>query len=414
MFMKVINETKSYEKPQVNAIKSIARATVMASAFIGALRVSTTTYGATNYYVNGAMRQDILKHETIEKQKVPMYFIPKHLYKGTWHSGLDQQNMPFSRYYKLGVENYKDAGSHPNTELNRMKQFALLLINMDRISHGIPPVNKVNIAAAQQHANSMFVKNYLSHWDTHDRLPYIRTALSGDLYGTNEDVVKTGNRHNNERNGNFAKSITNDLWQMMFHDGNSREGHRNDILNPYHTGVAIGLDGGGQFNIVAMDLEFVNQYVKWKKKPTFKNGILSFDGKLIDPSGVLNRFGGIAICYNKPLHYVSPETLNAEVANGKKAAYWFINKISGIDATAHVPYTQYKEGLHTNLSAKMLEQKFTRNIIKAKIDMSNPISKLGSGEYTMVIWMRGDESGIYAENVQNLPLIAEYVFIVKK
>ena len=271
---------------------------------------------------------NINNERTIIGVKVPSYLIPKYLYRTEynthdWNKRFRKFGKYFSYqpsfkfYYELATQNYKAATWHPNSELARMKQFAMLAVNMDRISNGERPVTWVNEPAAQQHANSMITKNYMSHWNTEGMLPYMRYSLFGGCDGAIENCDADGY----VKHSGPAYGIAHGLWAFMFDDANEQNGHRYATLMPTNTGLSIGIAVGGQPNCSTyLDEEFITKFIKWDQKPTLSNGIITLSGSIIDPYHVLSKEIcnkilkkrapiNISVSYNKPLTYLSPETL---------------------------------------------------------------------------------------------------------
>ena len=332
---------------------------------------------------------NINNERTIIGVKVPSYLIPKYLYtipdsaftkkiiKGLKFDGINvtatnhppvtqdyNPHVTFKQYYELATQNYKAATWHPNSELARMKQFAILAVNMDRISNGERPVTWVNEPAAQQHANSMIIKNYVSHWNTEGMLPYMRYSLFGGCDGDIENCDGGSYLHHN-----LARPIAYGLWGFMFDDANEGNGHRYATLMPTNTGLSIGLAMSGAPNYTTLiDEEFITKFIKWDQKPTLSNGIITLSGSIIDPYHVLSKKIGnkilkkrapisISVSYNKPLTYLSPETLRDKYV---------------------IPYP----GQSTGAFAVNLITVNHKNKFKVSMNIRKMIQIHGAGEYT--------------------------------
>jgi uncharacterized protein YkwD len=130
--------------------------------------------------------------------------------------------------------------------------FTLGLINRDRASAGLPPVGLSAVASGQQHADSMAVHGYFSHWDPQGYKPYMRyTLLNGtgavsenialdycsSAPSTDQGVIPT------ECTVRTLENALNDSeWGMMNNDlACCNNGHRDNILNPAHNLVSIGV-----------------------------------------------------------------------------------------------------------------------------------------------------------------------------
>ena len=351
-----------------------------------------------------AVNKNITHEETITNVKVPSYLIPKYLYQvpsewikshekafKTWYhlKNINQKtiqqyvhpSISFDQYYKLAVANYKAADWHPSSELARMKQFAILCTNMDRISNGERPIVAVNEPSAQQHANSMLLKNYVSHWNTENMLPYMRYSIFGGNEGAIENVDGDGYKGHDP-----AYALAHGLWAMMFSDGAAGNGHRLTILNPTNTGLSVGIAIGAPPNYATrLDEEFICDYIHWKQSPILSGGVISLSGSITDPNHILqkNALGGIAIIYNKPLHYISPKRLVSEQYSGHKISYGFDDALVALSDTAHVDYRNNPQ--QPDFIKKEFKNDGNFNI---SINVKNLIEKNGAGEYTLLIWLK--------------------------
>src|ERR671925_67800 len=132
-------------------------------------------------------------------------------------------------------------------------QHALDLINKDRQEFGLPPVELSQNHAAQAHAEDIFQTKQISHWMSNGEKPYMTyTKYDGE-----------GSVHQNVAISGFEKSEYEECWnevmydceeieplstieelqyEMMYNDKECcNDGHRNNILDPRHTHVSIGI-----------------------------------------------------------------------------------------------------------------------------------------------------------------------------
>ncbi len=146
-----------------------------------------------------------------------------------------------------------------------LASYALQLINQDRATTGAKPVALDYNRAAQQHADSMLYYGYFSHWDTQGYKPYMRYSLLGGTGGDAENIAwQMDSRGPFATTSGVEKSINFSEFNMMYHDNDSigcfcNNGHRDNILNPLHNFVSIGIAYNG--TSVYFDEEFENNYM---------------------------------------------------------------------------------------------------------------------------------------------------------
>ncbi|MEM0117021.1 MAG: CAP domain-containing protein [Conexivisphaerales archaeon] len=144
--------------------------------------------------------------------------------------------------------------------------YMLTLINNDRQSNGISTNVSLDFnPAAQQHAYSMLVNSYFSHWDTQGYKPYMRYTIAGGNGSVEENVAYE------QYNGRFTSlSAVEDAlkqleYQMVYNDSAHQNGHRFNILDPYHNYVSIGI--AYDINYVYLVQDFENEYIHWNYLP---------------------------------------------------------------------------------------------------------------------------------------------------
>lgn len=159
-------------------------------------------------------------------------------------------------------------------ELNDARLYMVSLINRDRASLGLAPVelDPVATAAGQEHSDDMGVSKYISHWDMQGRKPDQRYSEVGGQGAVSENVLVTHDFAEAETYAlapkqSFRKSELEYMESLFFDEQAPNDGHRKNILNPHHNKVGIGLTltlPGGR---VACTQEFVNQYGSVTKLP---------------------------------------------------------------------------------------------------------------------------------------------------
>jgi uncharacterized protein YkwD len=148
--------------------------------------------------------------------------------------------------------------------------FTLGVINAERASSGLQAVMLSSVPSGQQHADSMEYYGYFSHWDNQGYKPYMRYTLLGGTGSVEENVainycttsqpdvtpqlpapcsVRT-----------VEDAINASEWMMLNNDsaccGN---GHQQNILNPLHNSVSLGVAYNSTTVFLVEDFE--NNYI---------------------------------------------------------------------------------------------------------------------------------------------------------
>ncbi|MDG6933165.1 MAG: CAP domain-containing protein [Nitrososphaerota archaeon] len=156
-----------------------------------------------------------------------------------------------------------------------LAQYMLNLINNDRMANNVTSNVTLDYnPAAQQHAYSMLVNNYFSHWDTQGYKPYMRYTIAGGTGSVDENVAYE------QYNGKFTNTAAVEQalkqmeYDMVYDDAGHNYGHRDNILDPYHNMVTIGV--AYNLNYVYLVQDFENKLINWTQTPS-----LSSSGQVI-------------------------------------------------------------------------------------------------------------------------------------
>jgi len=132
-------------------------------------------------------------------------------------------------------------------------QHVLDRINKDRTDFGLLPVKLSSNQAAEIHAEDVFRTRQISHWTTNGEKPYMTYTQNDGEGSVQQNVAIAG--FSPEQ---YEQCVTNILvqcekieplytieqlqYEMMYNDKECcNDGHRNNILNPRHTHVSIGI-----------------------------------------------------------------------------------------------------------------------------------------------------------------------------
>jgi uncharacterized protein YkwD len=192
--------------------------------------------------------------------------------------------------------------------IHDLKLLALEFINEDRKLFGLDPVTLGTNTAAQDHAEEMVAERYLGHWWLDGRKPYMVYSEAGGTSYISENAARTG----------FSESEYDELCRqekvvcekvdpsediehlqhaMVYDDAGSDWGHRDNILNPKHQKVSLGIAYSNTF--LALVQHFEGGSVSAPVLPTI-------DGSLLRIRADINR-SDINIFPTVEIYY-EPET----------------------------------------------------------------------------------------------------------
>ncbi|MDQ3718488.1 MAG: CAP domain-containing protein [Thermoproteota archaeon] len=147
----------------------------------------------------------------------------------------------------------------PSTEQPRtvpreeLVQHVLDRINEDRGDLGLLPVKLSSNQAAQIHAEDVFRTKQISHWTTNGEKPYMTYTQYDGKGSVQQNVAIAGftpEQHEQCVTNILVKcekieplsTIDQLQYEMMYNDKECcNDGHRNNILDPHHTHVSIGI-----------------------------------------------------------------------------------------------------------------------------------------------------------------------------
>ena len=187
-----------------------------------------------------------------------------------------------------------------------LKLLVLEYINEDRKLFGLSPVEIGDNEAAQQHADEMLAARYLGHWWLDGRKPYMVYSQTGGTSYISENAARTGfseaefNELCTDSNVTCERVDPSEDIQrlqhaMVYDDGGSDWGHRDNILAPTHRKVNIGIAYNDHF--LALVQHFEGGDVTSPVPP-------SFDGSVLKIRADINR-SDLRIFPTVEVHYES-------------------------------------------------------------------------------------------------------------
>jgi len=266
-----------------------------------------------------------------------------------------------------------------------LANYALGLINKDRAKYGLSPVALSDISSGQQHADSMEYFGYFSHWDTQGYKPYMRyTMMSGSGYMAENcglDYATTSSENATQvavapcSVQTIEAGLANCEWEMMYNDLSSNNGHRDNILNPLHNRVSIGIAYDSSSSKIYFVEDFENSYINLQQL-IYSNGRVTISGvtaKAISLNEVTVEYDPLPISLNlnQPQYQgaYDPGTLIGAVFAPLPAGY------TGSPTTVDGKIAVYAD-VWVSSSSK----------ISIQFSLSRFVQKYGSGVYTLYLY----------------------------
>jgi uncharacterized protein YkwD len=205
--------------------------------------------------------------------------------------------------------------------LHEARAYLLARINADRGQHGLGPVAQDPVAerAAQRHAEDMAENVYLAHWDRSGRLPWHRYSDEGGQDFVQENVYLEMKYRGREPSApleldpqpRFTPAELDAIEDAYINERPPNDGHRKNILSPYHTHVGIGLarSRGPRSVVLANAQEFVDRCGVFSSLPREgrAGSRVSVSGQLLAPW----RFEAVSYALAPPLTAREPAELMA-------------------------------------------------------------------------------------------------------
>ena len=176
----------------------------------------------------------------------------------------------------------------------------LEIINDERARAGVAPVVLGDNNAAQLHAESSLANCFSGHWGVDGLKPYMRYSLAGGYQSNGENglgsdyCITASDRY--RAIGSIEQEIRDGMDGWM-----DSPGHRDNILDPWHKKVNIGL-AWDRYNFFAYQ-HFEGDYVEYDQIPAIENGILTMSGTVKNRTSFADeRDLGVQIYYDQPPH----------------------------------------------------------------------------------------------------------------
>jgi len=140
--------------------------------------------------------------------------------------------------------------------------YALEIINKDRTEYGLQNVTLSPINSGQLHAEDMLQNNYFSHWNLAGHTPDMRYTTAEGKGAVTENIAYSNGLTNRDFFNKAKTTLEKLQYLMMYEDAEWDWGHRDNILNPLHTKVSIGIAYKDQHIYFVQNFE--NDYITWE------------------------------------------------------------------------------------------------------------------------------------------------------
>jgi uncharacterized protein YkwD len=197
--------------------------------------------------------------------------------------------------------------------LEQARQYVLGLVNRDRAEHGLPPVERDEVAelAGQRHVEDMTRHGFTAHWGSDGSVPEQRYTEAGGVHFVQENAACffDGQVRELAAEPRFDPASLEKIEAAFMAEVPPNDGHRQNILKPVHQRLGIGLAMPLGVDQPCMAQEFVDAWGEYDELPR-KARV----GDAITVSGEIRapvEFGGVGIGRIDPAAPLGPEHLNS-------------------------------------------------------------------------------------------------------
>lgn len=260
--------------------------------------------------------------------------------------------------------------AYPNDYI-KLANYTLYLINTDRRNFGLEPVSLSMVPSGQQHADSMLYFGYFSHWDTEGYKPYMRYTLLGGRGSVSENVAYEYWTAPHYISTSEVEVGLKELEYMMVYNDSvcCNNGHRENILNPLHNLVSIGI----AYN--STRLYFVEDFENFYINTTIslKGNTVNLSGSIVNP---VKEISSILIFYDP-----KPTPMNSFQLNKMQHEYTPSNFVGGVLPFCSIICKSFSNG--TTVYATVWS--VNSNNILIVFPLNDLIAKYGQGVYTFYV-----------------------------
>ncbi len=249
------------------------------------------------------------------------------------------------------------------------RKYMLDLVNRDRASMGLGPVGLDDGPAqhaGQAHAEDMAKYGYLGHWGTDGSVPEQRYTEAGgsDMVMENASCFTDEQKRSLDGDPRIDPKQVEQTEAMFFNEKPPHDGHRKNILKPFHKRVGIGVaqpvPTATEIPVPCISQEFIDDYGSYGSVPgKMRPGdTLHVEGSVASPA----TFAGVGLA-----RVDAPKPLAVDDLNQRRSY------------PIPQPFQMYwPPGYETPIPVKVAGNRFTIDV---------PLSDGGkSGLYELSVW----------------------------
>ena len=282
---------------------------------------------------------------------------------------IDSQPQSSSNGAWYTITSSDQAPTEERLDRDTARKYMLQLINRDRAKQRSLPVvlDTTANAVGQEHADEMAAYGYLGHWSLDGRKPFQRYTEAG---GQDEDAENAaGCRLHRAKTALsksqfFSKKDLDSCESAFFDEKPPQDGHRQNIIQPDHTAVGIGLTMANR--CLYCTQEFIDHYGDFSAIPhTIKHGEkFILKGKLV-----------------KGAHVDSVELRSEDFPKPMSADEINLTYSCSLPDGEVTEYFQYDEKYHMSVKHVGGGELFSVNVI--------PEATWRPGLYYVLVWAHG-------------------------
>ena len=272
-----------------------------------------------------------------------------------------------------------------------LKQYAVDRINDDRNQYGLPPVLLSNNLAAQAHADDMYKTKYHStHWTSDGMKPYMKYTVYGGAgavaqnvhggsYYYEKDIPRCESGMIICEKVNMKEQIEESEYLMMYDDAHADWGHRDNILDKFHTHVSIGIAYDDYY--FAFVQNFENHYIEYDNLSEEGDGYIKLSGET--HSGTISWI---------EVYYDELPTIDVYNENRNRDSYDYGEFIADVVQPARPGYYYEQPRDYTLIEAKRW------NIDEQSFDIEFNLRSLvndRNGVYTIIVVLENENYEVY-------------------
>lgn len=261
----------------------------------------------------------------------------------------------------------------PEFSHEELVNYALSLINSDRQSMGLQNVTLSSIDSGQRHAENMLQNKFFSHWDMNGYKPYMRYTLAGGKGAVAENCAAQLGFYSD-----LKEALKEMEWRMMYDDADSNWGHRDNILNPLHNRVSIGIAFDN--NNVYLVQDFEDDYVSWSTLLLSNQVVMQ--GTILKVGESISQ---VAIYFDNPMPLTTQQLSNPPY-DGSYDAGTYVGMVVSPPPVGSQYLPPEKGILIVANTWSEAGQDFS-----IRFDMSTAFAQCGKGVYTLYLWTDSDE-----------------------